>query len=77
MCARFDAKTTAQGGGGTSADSNNAAIQVVNLPNSNNNKILGEVVNMIDKDVVKDHDKEAAVHDVTLPNNNINHNVAV
>ncbi len=77
MCTCFDANTIALGRGGTIADSNNAAIQVVNLPNSSNNKSVGKVVNMIDNDVVKDYDEEAAVHDVTQPNNNINHTAAV
>ena len=77
MCARFDANTTAQGEGGTIADNNNAAIQAVDFPNSNYNNIVGEVVNMIDNNVVNHYTKEAAVHNVTVPNNNNNHNVAV
>ena len=67
----------AQGEGGTIADNNNAAIQVVDFPNSNYNNIVGEVVNMIDNNVVNHYTKEAAVHDVAVPNNNNNHNVAV
>jgi hypothetical protein len=38
---------------------------------------VGEVVNMIDNNVVNHYTEEAAVHDVTVPNNNNNHNVAV